>query len=118
MPVYAEVDDPKFFSFTGSTWTNRLVEMTFGWFKTLDKEQKHAYDQALSMAVLNVENGQRVQWYINNASGFAVPVATWPNGHGFCRRIHIQAIAYGVEKTMAATACFENADQRWSWYKE
>ena len=76
MPVYAEVDDPKFFSFTGSTWTNRLVEMTFGWFKTLDDEQKLSYNQAITQALEYADNGQVVRWYKNDASGMAMVSAS------------------------------------------
>lgn len=118
-PAYAnDVSDPKFFEYRSGGFTNRLVDMTFGWFKTLDREQKDLYQQSLHHAVMMAENGQKVSWYKNDASGFAVPVMTWPNGNGYCRRIHIQTIAYSMEKTMTATACFDNAHTNWRWIRE
>jgi surface antigen len=112
------VSDPKFFEYRSGGFTNRLVDFTFGWFKTLDSEQKEAYHSTIHHAVMMAENGQRVTWYKNDASGIAVPVMTWPNGNGYCRRVHIQTIAYGVEKTMAATACYDNAHTNWRWIRE
>ena len=117
--VYANnLNEPRFFEYRSGEFTNRLVDFTFGWFKTLDREQKEAYHGTIHHAVMMAENGQQVTWYKNDASGIAVPVMTWPNGTGYCRRIHIQAIAYGVEKTMSATACFDNAHTNWRWIRE
>jgi surface antigen len=112
------VSDPKFFEYRSGGFTNRLVDFTFGWFKTLDREQKESYHSAIHHAVMMAENGQTVTWYKNDASGMAVPVMTWPTGNGYCRRVHIQTIAYGVEKTMAATACYDNAHTNWRWIRE
>lgn len=118
-PVQANtIAEPKFFEYRSSGFNNRLVEMTFGWFKTLDSEQKEAYHSTIHHAVMMAENGQKVSWYKNDASGYAVPVMTWPTGNGYCRRIHVQAIAYGMEKTMSATACFDNAHTNWRWVRE
>lgn len=118
-PAHAnEISDPKFFEYRSGGFTNRLVDISFGWFRGFDSEQKEAYQQSIHHAVMMAENGQRVTWYKNNASGIAVPVMTWPNGNGYCRRIHIQAIAHGVEKTMSATACFDNAHTNWRWVRE
>jgi surface antigen len=117
-PVQANPTEPRFFEYRSGGFTNRLVDLTFGWFKTLDNEQKEAYHSTIHHAVMMSENGQTVTWYKNNASGMAVPVMTWPTGNGYCRRIHIQTIAYGVEKTMAATACYDNAHTNWRWVRE
>ena len=113
-----DISNPKFFEQRSGGFVNRLADLSFGWFKTLDNEQKAAYNQSITHAVMMAENGQKVTWYVNDASGVAVPVMTWPNGRGYCRRIHIQAIAYNVEKTMSATACFENASNTWQWYND
>lgn len=113
-----EAEEPRFFEYRASGFTNRIAEITFGWFKTLDSEQKEAYNSALTHAVMYADNGQGVTWYHNNASGVAIPVMTWPNGNGYCRRIHIQAIAYNVEKTMAATACFDDIYSQWRWVSD
>jgi hypothetical protein len=117
--VYAnDLNEPRFFEYRSGGFTNRLVDLTFGWFKTLDSEQKEAYHSTIHHAVMMAENGQRVTWYKNDASGIAVPVMTWPTGNGYCRRIHIQTIAYNVEKTMSATACYDNAHTNWRWIRE
>jgi surface antigen len=116
-PVYAnEIENPRFFNYRSGEWTNRLVDLSFGWFKTLDDEQKLAYNQAITHAVLFSNDGEIVRWYKKNASGMAVSSATWPSGAGYCRRVYIQAIAYNVEKTMKATACLNEADNRWTWH--
>ena len=110
-----EADNPHFFDYNATRFTNRLVEFSFGWFKTLDSDQKDAYDSALTHAVMYADNGQAVSWYLKDASGYAVPVMTWSSGNGYCRRMHIQAIAYNTEKTMTATACFDDVYNRWQW---
>ena len=118
-PVFAsELENPRFFEYRGGNFTNRLMDFSFGWFKTLDNEQKLAYNQALTQAVMYADNGQAVRWYKNDASGLVVPAVTFPSGSGFCRRIHIQAIAYGVEKTMRANACYDNSSDRWTWVSD
>lgn len=111
-----DIEEPRFFEYRSGNWSNRLVDLSFGWFKTLDKDQKLAYNQAITHAVLYADNGQPVRWYKNDASGYAVPSATWPSGAGYCRRMYIQTIAYGVEKTVRATACLNEVDNRWTWY--
>jgi predicted HAD superfamily Cof-like phosphohydrolase len=59
-----------------------------------------------------------VEWYKSNASGIAIPVMTWPNSSGYCRRLHIQTIAYNVEKTISRTACYNNSSRNWQWFRE
>jgi surface antigen len=113
-----EAAEPKFFEYRSNSFINRLVEFSFGWFKTLDDEQNEAYHSSIDHAVMFAENGQRVSWYKNNASGYAVPVLTWQRGGGYCRHMHIQAIAYDVEKTMSATACFDDINNRWQWHND
>ena len=111
-----DIDNPRFFNYRSGEWSNRIADLSFGWFKTLDDEQKIAYNQAITHAVLYANDGEVVRWYKNDASGMAMSSATWPSGSGYCRRIYIQAIAYGVEKTMKATACLNDADNRWTWH--
>ena len=110
--------DPKFYEYRTSGFVNQLLEMSFGWFKGLDNEQKEHYHQSITHALMMAENGQKVSWFSKDASGYSVPVYTWPTGSGFCRRLHIQAIAYGTEKTMTATACYDNAQDNWRWVKQ
>ena len=92
--------------------------MTFGWFKKLNPEQLADYHQSVTHALLYAENGQRVSWYRQNASGYAVPVVTWPNGSGYCRRLHVEAIAYNVRRVKSATACFSNNFNQWRWVED
>ena len=118
-PVVAkDINNPRFFEYRSESFINETINLSFGWFKTLSNTQKAAYSQALTHAVMFAENGQRVEWYRDDASGYAVPVMTWPTGSGYCRRIHVQAIAYNVERTMTQTACFDNAHTNWQWIKQ
>lgn len=110
------LENPRFFEYKASRFTNRLAELTFGWFKTLDDEQKSAYHSSIVHAVMYADNGETVRWYVNDASGEVTPVATLPSGSGYCRRIHIQTIAHGVQKTTGATACYNDADNTWKWF--
>ncbi len=112
------INNPRFFEYRSESFVNEVIHISFGWFKTLSNEQKSMYSQSLTHAVMFAENGQAVEWYKDNASGYAVPVLTWPNGSGYCRRIHVQAIAHGVEKTMSQTACFDNAHTNWRWIRQ
>jgi surface antigen len=112
------INNPQFFEYRSGGFINRLTDMSFGWFKTLDNEQKEAYHSSVAHAVMAAENGQAVSWYKNDASGVSTPVMTWPTGNGYCRRIHIQTIAYNTQKTMTATACFDNAHTNWRWVRE
>ena len=118
-PVLAEdISNPRFFNYNGGGFLNYVAQFSFGWFRTLTDEESAAYNQAVTHAVMFAENGQVVKWYEGRASGAAVPVMTWPTGSGYCRRIHLQAIAYGQEKTMSQTACFQNIQDKWRWVRE
>ena len=115
----ADISNPKFFDYrNGPTVVTDLLNIAFGWFKTLDDDQKSAYYQSITHAVMYAENGDKVEWFQGNASGYSVPVTTWPNGSGYCRRIYIQAIAYNTERTMQRTACFNNSNSSWRWIRE
>ena len=118
-PVLAtDINNPRFFDYRSGPITSDLLNIAFGWFKTLDEDQKSAYYQSITHAVMYAENGQKVEWFQGNASGFSLPVMTWPNGSGYCRRIYIQAIAYNTERTMHRTACHNNSTRDWRWTKE
>jgi hypothetical protein len=118
-PVLAtDVSNPKFFDYRSGPPAGELINIAFGWFKTLDNDQKSAYYQSITHAVMYAENGQKVEWFQNDASGFSLPVMTWPNGNGYCRRIYIQAIAYNTEKVFQRTACYSNSSRDWRWTKE
>jgi len=114
--VAENIWEPKFFEYNSNTFTGRIVDFTFGWNKKLNTTQKAAYYQSIIHAAEYAENGQKVKWYKQNASGFAVPVMTWPKGDGYCRRLHLEAIAFGKRKTMAVTGCYNNIASNWHWY--
>jgi surface antigen len=112
------IANPKFFDYSGGSFTNRLAAVTFGWFRKLDTDQNDAYMQAVTHAVMYAENGHRVNWYRGDASGYAMPAMTWPSGDGYCRRIHTQIIAFNRAKSLSQTACFSNANGKWRWINE
>lgn len=114
----AAIDNPKFFEYRAGGFINQLSDFSFGWFKTFNNKEMTAYQESLIHAVMFAENGQTVRWFQDRASGYAVPVMTWPRSDGYCRRIHIQAIAHNVEKTMTATACYNDSSSRWTWYSD
>lgn len=114
----SSVLDPQFFEYRSGNFTNQLLTMTFGWFKTLNDADKEKYHAAINHAIFFAEDGHKIIWYGNEASGMAMPVMTWPTGSGYCRRIHIQASAYSMTKTMTASACYQNGTDNWTWYPD
>lgn len=115
-PALADnINNPRFFEYNGTTFANRLADVTFGWFRTLDDDQMEQYQQSLIHALLVADNGKSVSWYKRDASGVATPVLTWPNGNGYCRRVYVSVIAYNVQKNFQSTACYDNAHRNWRW---
>jgi len=114
-PVYADINNPRFFEYRGGPVLERVLNLSFGWFKTLSNEEKDAYHSSITHAVMAAENGERVVWYRGKASGLAMPAMTYPTGSGYCRRLHIQVTKYNVTKTNGITACFDGANNRWTW---
>ena len=112
------VFNPKFFNYNSNTIVSRIVDFTFGWNKSLDDEQQAAYHQSIVHALEYAENGDRVSWYENDASGYSVPVLTWPSNNGYCRRLHLNVIAYNVQKAMSVSACYNNTSTNWTWYSD
>ena len=113
-----DMNNPRFFDYRGGNFVNQLADVAFGYFRTLKGEQKDAYIQSITHAVMYAKNGEAVRWYKGDASGVAVPVMTWPAGAGFCRRIHTQIVAYDMVKDLSQTACFSNASSDWRWVRE
>lgn len=113
--AHADVTDPQFFEYRSNGFINRLADFSFGWFKRLSDDQRAEHQQAIVHALMYADNGQAVRWYKDDASGEAVPVASWPASAGYCRRLHIEAIAYNVQRSMAATACYNDVEKRWTW---
>ena len=87
--------NPKFYEYSSNGIIPRIVEFGFGWNKKLDNQQKIAYHQSIIHALEYAENGGKVKWYLNDASGYSVPVVTWPVSDGYCRRLHLSVIAHG-----------------------
>ena len=111
-----DVFKPKFYEYSSNGVLTRAVEFSFGWYKKLNQEQELAYHQSIIHALEYAENGEKVKWYKNNASGYSVPVMTWPKSNGYCRRLHLSVIAFNKHKSMPITACYNNMASNWSWY--
>jgi hypothetical protein len=114
-PSVWSYENPRFFEYRSDTPVGQILEFSFGWFKTLNDRQKESYYQSVAHAVMYAENGQKVTWYKEDASGFAVPVVTWPTGSGYCRRVYIEVIAYGMIKHKRLNACYDNTSSKWNW---
>jgi surface antigen len=110
--------NPKFFDYTSNSVMTRIVEFSFGWNKKLNDIQRSAYHQSIVHALEYADNGDKVKWYKNNASGYSVPVMTWQSNGGYCRRLHLSVIAHNKHKSMAITACYSNLNSNWTWYRE
>lgn len=118
-PVLAnDLENPRFFEYRNGGVMNQLFDQMFGWFKTLDSEQKLSYNQAVMHAASYADNGEAVRWYKNNAGGSVTPNVTWPVSDGYCRRLYIYTVAHGVEKTTKVTACFNDTRSQWAWYTD
>ena len=116
-PVQAQdFTNPKFFEYSSNHPASRVLEWSFGWYKKLNNNQKNAYMASVTHALHYAENGEQVTWYRDNASGVSTPVLTWPTGSGYCRRLHLSAIAYNKQKVMTVTACHYNSTNSWAWY--
>jgi len=112
------LESPRFFEYSNGGTLHRAINLSFGWFRTLNDEQENAYQQSIVHALEYADDGETVSWYNNNASGRSTAVMTWPNTSGYCRRLHIQAIAHGVEKTKGVTACYDNTTSKWKWHTD
>jgi len=118
LAVANPLESPRFFEYSSGGPLARSLNLSFGWFRTLDDEQENAYQQSIIHALEYADDGEQVSWYKNDASGYSTAVMTWPNTSGYCRRLHIQAIAHGVEKTKGATACYDNTTSKWVWHSD
>ena len=96
---------------------SRIIDVSFGWFKKLNDEQTDRYQSSIIHALEFAELGDEVHWYAKDASGYSVPVAEWPKGNGYCRRLHIQTIAFNQQKIMSVNACYNSMTELWTWYK-
>lgn len=110
------IENPRFYSDVNGSYLTKILNLSFGWFKTLDDEQKEAYYSSMILALEEAQPGQFARWYRKEASG-SVRVA-WQEirNEGICKRLHISVIAYNTAKNIQTTACFNEVDNRWSWY--
>ena len=110
------ISNPRFVNEVSGSLLHQLLHTSFGWFKTLDSEQKEAYYSSMIVALEEAQPGQSARWYRNNASG-TVRVAWQELRSGsVCKRLHISIIAYDTQKNMQTTACFNEVDNNWLWY--
>lgn len=111
------IENPRFYSDTNGSTLGQIINVSFGWFKTLDNSQKEAYYSSMILALEESQPGQFARWYRNNASG-SVSVAWQEIRNGtVCKRLHISVIAYDTMKNMQTTACFNEVDNTWNWYR-
>ena len=110
------IENPKFYESTNGSLLSQIIDVSFGWFKGLDSEQKTAYYSSLILALEEVQPGQFARWYKNNASGTVRVAWQYPKNGVMCKRLHIHLIAHDAEKNMQTTACFNEVDNRWHWY--
>jgi surface antigen len=115
----ADIYNPKFFEYRGSDAAfGQVINVTFGWLRVLDPEQRAQHTQAITHALHYAENGQDVKWWQGDAFGYARVVMTWPSGSGYCRRLQTYAVAYNVERSISGTACYSNSTGSWRWIQE
>lgn len=110
------IDNPRFYNDVNGPAARQIFNVSFGWFKTLDDEQKSAYYSTIAIALDEVQPGQFVRWYKNDASGFVRVAWQIPRDGSVCKRLHLETIAHGVRKNTQATACFNEVDNTWTWY--
>ena len=111
------IENPRFFELVNGSLDQKILNLSFGWFKTLDPEQKKAYLSSIAIALEEANPGQFVKWYENNASGSVRVAWLLPDSIGYCKRLHIEAIAYNTQKNFQVTACFNDVDNRWRWHQ-
>jgi len=110
------IENPKFYTETNGPWLEQILNVSFGWFKGLDADQKDAYYSSLILALEEVQPGQFSRWYKNNASGTVRVAWQFPRNGTLCKRLHVSVIAHNMQKNLQTTACFNEVDNRWHWY--
>lgn len=111
------IDNPRFYNEVNGPFLKQVLNVSFGWFKTLDKEQKEAYYSSMIVALEEAQPGQSARWYRNDASGTIRVAWQEPRNGTVCKRLHISIIAYDTIKNMQTTACFNDVDNNWLWYQ-
>jgi hypothetical protein len=109
------IENPKFYPETNGPLLEQILNISFGWFKGLDADQKDAYYSSLILALEEVQPGQFSRWYKNNASGTVRVAWQFPRNGALCKRLHVSVIAHNMQKNLQTTACFNEVDNRWHW---
>lgn len=109
------IENPRFFELVNGPLENKILNFSFGWFKTLNADQRKAYLGSIAIALEEANPGQFVRWYESDASGSVRVAWILPDSIGFCKRLHIETIAYNTQKNFQVTACFNDVDNRWRW---
>jgi len=110
------IENPKFYDSVSGDLLEQIINVSFGWFKELDADQKTAYYSSLILALEEVQPGQYSRWYKNNASGTVRVAWQYPKNGSLCKRLHISLIAHNAQRDMQTTACFNDIDNKWHWY--
>lgn len=110
------IENPRFYQDVSGSNLRQILNISFGWFKTLDNDQKEAYYSSMILALEEAQPGQSARWYRNNASGTVRVAWQEPRNGSVCKRLHISVIAHDLLKNMQTTACFNEVDNTWSWY--
>jgi hypothetical protein len=110
------IENPKFYDSVGGDLLEQIINVSFGWFKELDADQKTAYYSSLILALEEVQPCQYSRWYKNNASGTVRVAWQYPKNGSLCKRLHISLIAHNAQRDMQTTACFNDIDNKWHWY--
>lgn len=111
------ISNPRFVNEVNGSYLRQVLNLSFGWFKTLDNEQKEAYYSSMIVALEEAQPGQSARWYRNNASGTIRVAWQEPRNGSVCKRLHISIIAYDTQKNMQTTACFNDVDNDWTWFQ-
>jgi hypothetical protein len=114
--TFADIASPRFINEVDGGVARQVFHQTFGWFKTLDKEQKSAYYSSIGTALFDAQPGQFVRWYDGDASGIVYVAWQEPRNAGLCKRLHIDTVAYNNSQKVQATACFNTVENTWQWY--
>jgi hypothetical protein len=87
----------------------------FGRFKRLTGAQDTAHQTAIHTALTQAETGQKVTWKHGNASGFVVPVGSFPSSEGHCKIVQISVYAHNKHIVDSKMACYAKSDGQWRW---
>lgn len=112
------IDNPRFFEHRSNNPLGQIIEVSFGWWKTLSPEQKKAFYGTISIALDEAQPGQFVRWHENDASGIVRVKWQLPRDHQICKRLEISVIAYNSEKIYNKTACYDESYKSWIWIKQ